>query len=117
MRARAHHALLRTQAAARPHGARAKSRCHNAAGRIRYARGRRERRASQERAIPLSRRPLGLFYRFHIGAAEFVHAAPDVRDAGIRQRKIWILLDGFLVHSECVFELALAEIISASEEK
>src|SRR4029077_6570407 len=55
--------------------------------------------------------------RFWIRTSEFVHAAPDMRDAGISQSKIRILLDGFFVHRKRVFELALAKVVSAAKKE
>jgi hypothetical protein len=41
----------------------------------------------------------------------------NVGDAGVGQGEIWIEFDGFLIHGESVFELALAQIIASAEIK
>jgi hypothetical protein len=46
-----------------------------------------------------------------------VHAAPDVGHASVSKSEFFVELDGFFVHRDGIFKLALAQIIAPAQEE
>src|SRR5207248_7135493 len=74
-------------------------------------------RKIRSKPLRFGARGQAFFNAFRIGAAKLMHAAPDMRNAGVSQRKIGILLDSLIVHRKGVLELTLTQIISAAKKE